>query len=308
MERQEQSRSVVLIGVRDAGKTNFLSRLWLALEAGGGILTKAGLPSDLDYLKTGADHLLIGEFAPRTPPEVHDKTEIPVKTTSAGHEFLGNLVVPDLPGEQVLSVFRTRQWSDEWEDQIRQGCGCLLFVRVDSPELIAPLDWMNCLDRFGSPLTDVSPQKDTAEKEKPPTQVVLVDWLQFLRKAFTDRVNGTYRPRVGLVVAAWDLAPNDQKLAGPEAWLASNLPLLSQFIQSNDGEFEFAYFGVSVASGDLKADADFRESYLKGDPRRAGEVVHSLSGTIETSTDMTLPVAWALGFASVREDGSTHQQ
>src|SRR6266545_2052058 len=97
MEKEEQARSVLLIGVQDAGKTNFLSRFWLTLEAGGGILTKAGLPSDLDYLKTGADHLLKGEFVPHTPHDVHDKTEIPVKTTSKSHEFRGTLVVPRSP-------------------------------------------------------------------------------------------------------------------------------------------------------------------------------------------------------------------
>jgi hypothetical protein len=305
MEKQEQARSVLLIGVQDAGKTNFLSRFWLSLEAEDGILTRAGLPSDIDYLKTGADHLLKGEFAPHTPHDVHDKTEIPVKTTSGGHEFFGSLVVPDLPGEQVLSVFQTRQWSGEWEDQIRSGCGCLLFVRVDSPELIAPLDWMNCPGQLGSPLPEVSPEKDQTGKAKPPTQVVLVDWLQFLRKAFTERVSGSYKPRVGIVVAAWDLAPNEQKAAGPEAWIASNLPLLSQFVQANDDQFEFAYFGVSVASGDLAADAGFKADYLKGDPRRAGEVVHSLSGAVEASTDITLPVAWALGFAPATKHGST---
>src|SRR4051794_15520505 len=114
MANKEEARSVLLVGVQDAGKTNFLSRFWLNLEAGGGILTKAGLPADLDYLKTGADHLLKGEFAPHTPQDVHDRTEIPVRSSAAGHEFRGMLIVPDLPGEQVLSVFRTRQWSEAW--------------------------------------------------------------------------------------------------------------------------------------------------------------------------------------------------
>ena len=308
MEKQEQARSVLLIGVQDAGKTNFLFRFWLSLEAGGGILTRAGLPSDIDYLKTGADHLLKGEFAPHTPQDVHDKTEIPVKTTSGGHDFFGTLVVPDLPGEQVLSVFRTRQWSDEWENQVRSGCGCLIFVRVDSPELIAPLDWMNCPNHFGKPVAEAAPEKDQSDKVKPPTQVVLVDWLQFLRKAFTDRVNGSYKPRVGIVVAAWDLAPLEQKATGPEVWVRANLPLLSQFVQTNDDEFEFAYFGLSVASGDLAADPEFKASYLKGDPRRAGEVTHSLAGTVTTSTDITLPVAWALGVVPPMSNGSTDQQ
>ena len=141
MERNEQPRSVLLIGVPDAGKTNFLSRLWLTLDAGKGVLAKAELPADLDYLKAGADHLLKGEFAPHTPQDVHDKTEIRVKSTSAVDKFRGTLVVPDLPGEQILSVFRTRRWSSEWEDKILPGCACLLFVRVDSNELIVPLDW-----------------------------------------------------------------------------------------------------------------------------------------------------------------------
>jgi hypothetical protein len=304
VDHQEQPRSVLLVGVTDAGKTNFLFRLWLALDLGGGLLSKAALPSDLDYLKTGADHLLKGEFAPHTPRDVRDATEIPVKGTSNSREFLGTLIVPDLPGEQVLSVFLTRQWSNEWESRIGPGCGCLLFVRVDSKELIAPLDWLNCPLQLGSTPAAASPEKDNTDKAKPPTQVVLVDWLQFLRKAFTEKVNGTYKPRIGIVVAAWDLAPNDQKDVGPGAWVASNLPLLAQYIHANDDEFEFAYFGVSVTSGDLSADPDFKASYLKGNPRKAGEVVYSVSEEVGTSSDMTLPVAWALGIADATVSGS----
>jgi hypothetical protein len=304
MANEEMPRSVLLVGVQDAGKTNFLSRFWLNLEAGGGILTKAGLPADLDYLKTGGDHLLKGEFAPHTPQEVHDRTEIPVKSTAAGAKFRGKLIVPDLPGEQVLAVFRNRQWSETWEDQIRAGCGCLLFVRVDSPELIAHLDWMNCPTLFGMPVTDAAPQKDHVDRVKPPTQVVLVDWLQFLRKAFTDKVGGRYKPRIGIVVAAWDLVPADQKANGPEAWVRANLPLLWQFVHTNDDSFEFAYFGVSVASGDLAADPAFKASYLKGDPLRAGEVIHSLGEALETSGETTLPVAWAMGVTGTRNNGS----
>jgi hypothetical protein len=308
MNSQEHPRSVLLIGVPDAGKTNFLSRLWIKLDAGDGTLAKSGLPSDLDYLNSGADHLLKGEFAPRTPQDVQDKTEIPVKSTAKGEVFSGTLIVPDLPGEQVLSVYRTRQWSTEWETKIREGCGCLLFVRVDSKELIAPLDWMNCPAYFGTSLPSAATEKDADGKEKPPTQVVLVDWLQFLRRAFTRRVGGNYKPRIGIVVTAWDLVANEQKPAGPGAWIASNLPLLSQFVKTNKVDFEFEYFGVSVASGDLDADPEFKTSYLKGDPRKAGEVVHSLSGSAETTHDITLPVAWALGLDGATPKGSAHQK
>ena len=304
MTTKKQPRSVLLIGVQDAGKTNFLSRLWLALDEGNGALKKAGNPSDLEYLATGADYLLKGEFAPHTSRDVRDVTEIPVKHVTNGHEIFGTLVAPDLPGEQVLSVFRTRQWSSEWESRIVAGCSCLLFVRVDSKELVAPLDWVNCHHRFGGPMTTLPPNASSSEV-KSPTQVVLVDWLQFLRKAFTDRVNGSYKPRVGIVVAAWDLAPNDQKQAGAAAWVRSNLPMLAQFVETNDDIFEFEYFGVSVASGDFDADPEFKASYLNDNPRGAGEVTHSLGGVNETSADSTLPVAWALGVIGAKKPGST---
>jgi hypothetical protein len=299
----EKAQSVLLIGVRNAGKTNFLSRLWLALDAGTGLLAKNGNPVDIEYIATGADYLLKGEFAPRTPPDVRDATEIPVKSTSLKDKFFGTLVVPDLPGEQILSVFQTRQWTAEWENRIDSGCGCLLFVRVDSPELIAPLDWITCHHIMGGMLP-AQAETDAIDTVKPPTQIVLVDWLQFLRKAFTERVGGTHKPRVGIVVAAWDLAPNEQKAAGPGAWVAANLSLLSQFIQANDDEFDFQYFGVSVASGDLNSDDEFRKAYMEGNPRTAGQVTHSLSGAVETSPDMTLPVAWAMGVVDTNLLGS----
>jgi hypothetical protein len=294
-------KSVLLIGVHDSGKTNFLSRFWIALDAGNGALAKAGLPKDLDYLRTGADHLLRGEFAPHTSYDVYENTEIPVRSSDAtGAAFIGSLEVPDLPGEQIPGVFRSRQWSQKWEDKIQAGCSCLIFVRIDSEELIAPLDWINCIALLGATPPTVSSTTDAANKTKPPTQVILVDWLQFLREAFTDRVGGEYKPRVGIVVTAWDKAPMEQQPLGAEPWIAANLPMLSQFIETNDDAFEFQYFGVSVTSGDFVTDPDFKSTYMDGDPRQAGDVVHSLDGEITLSHDMTIPVAWALGIAHNR--------
>jgi hypothetical protein len=307
MDIQPHLRSVLLIGVQDAGKSNFVFRLWLMLNAGTGMLAGDGLPADLDYLNSGGNHLLQGEFAPRTSREVHDQTEIPVKSTAAGSDFEGTLIVPDLPGEQILSIYRSRQWSGDWENKIRDGCGCLLFIRVDSKELIAPLDWMTAASHFGGTLASAAPEKDEEGKDKPPTQVVLVDWLQFLRKAFTQKVGGAYKPRIGIVVSAWDLVPEDQKGEGPAKWISANLPLLSQYVDANGGDFDFEFFGVSVTEGDLDADPDFKAEYFRRDPRKVGEVVHSLSGAIETTHDVTLPVAWALGLPVNAATGSAAQ-
>ena len=152
--------------------------------------------------------------------------------------------------------------------------------------------------------------KQVADKKKkdvkpvgPPTDVVLTDWLQFIRRAFTDRVSGSYRPRVGIVIAAWDGVPIDNIDGPPVDYLAENFPLLSQFMETNDERFDFEVFGLSILGGDLKNDAEFRDAFVKGKPNEFGYVIHSLLGEQQRAQDVTIPVAWALGW--VTENSST---
>lgn len=290
-----KSHSVLLVGGPDAGKTNFLCRLALVIFGKQGRLQADRLPEELEYLRTGADKILTGEFVPHTPHDVLNRSVIPVKEVDSEGDFHGQLVVPDCSGERWLNIYRQREWSEDWETVISDACSCLLFLRVDSDQTIAPLDWVSCEKLLGSP-TDVSDSIGNPEAEQiPPTQVVLVDWLQCLRRAFTERVGGSYRPRLGIIVAAWDLVPQDQQDSDPDDYVKLNFPLLWQFKLTNTSRFEFATFGVSIVGGDLNDASGFRKEYLKSDPQKAGYVVHSLRGLISKSSDITIPVAWAMG-------------
>lgn len=303
--------SVLLIGGPDAGKSNFLFRVWIAIDQGRGILVKDGLPSDLEYLRSGAERLLEGKFAERTSKEVHERVLVPVKRADLAIGPGGTLIVPDVAGEQVLAIYRNRQWSEAWEELISSKCACLLFVRAGSDEVVTPLDWATCFEKYGAvlgaPVPGVVAQDAanaaTAEDDvktddekglQPPTQVVLTEWLQFLRRAFTAVGGGSFRPRIGLIVSAWDAVPADQQPAGPARYLEDNFPMLHQFIKANGDRFDFQIFGLSVVAGDLTNDEEFRDAYLKGRPPEFGYVLHSLSGQVEQSPDVTLPVAWAL--------------
>ena len=303
--------AVLLIGGPDAGKSNFLFRLWIAIDTGQGALVKDGLPSELDYLSGGAAGLLEGKFAGHTSKEVYERVFVPVKTRVPGDSRGGTLVVPDLDGEQILTICRNRRWSTVWEDLLSNRCACLLFVRASSEAIVAPLDWATCFAKYGgaieAPKTERGEvakavgsagsdgsQADEDESVQLPTQVVLTEWLQFLRQAFTSVAGGSFRPRIGVVISAWDAVPNDQQPAGPVEYLADNFPMLHQFIQAHDEAFEFQVFGVTVVAGDLKNDEDFKNTYLEGNPPDFGFVLHSLSGQLERSPDITLPIAWAL--------------
>jgi len=297
----EDRRFVLLIGGPDAGKSNYLFRCWLAIDQAHGILVSDGLPDDLEYLRTGADALLNGRFAPRTPTEVHNRNVVPVKASQNGN-LKGDLIVPDCSGEKWLDIYDRREWSDDWEELISPGTGCLVFIRAGSDKIVAPLDWINCFKLFGSaemPDAGLESEADVAAgqsaKRTAPTQIVLIDWLQFLRRVFTDRIRGSFRPRIGIVVSAWDAVPEDEKPAGPIAYLAANFPMFEQFLRANSSFFDIQTFAVSVAGGDFMNEPGFRDKFLEGNPLTAGFVIHGLDGDWKTTTDHTLPVAWALG-------------
>jgi hypothetical protein len=298
---------VMLIGGPDAGKSNYLFRFWLAVNTNNGSLSSDGLPNDLEYLKAGVLQLLRGEFAAKTPIEVHNESVIPVKFERNTKVVRGTLVVPDCAGEQWLAIYKKREWTENWEQLVCEGCGCLLFVRADSDQIVPALDWISYIKLFGSTAVPVVTKVAETEPDspatpdvsfkikEPPTQVVLVDWLQCIKRVFASKVRGNYRPRVGIVIAAWDSLPADQQEATPNQWLESNFPLLAHFVDSNTDNYAFETFGISIVGGDLKNDTAFRKAYCDGAPTNAGYVVTDVNGKGVQHRDITIPVAWAMG-------------
>jgi hypothetical protein len=284
-----EKHPVVFIGGPDAGKSNYLFRLWMAIQAEVGELLSDRLPADLEYLETGASSLLHGAFAPHTPHEVQAHCSIPVKLRSKPTTAL--LAVPDYSGEQWMRVYRMREWPKEIEDCVTDSSSFLFFVRPDSPEVERPLDWLTC-ERLLGGVHGINP---TPKMEyRPPTQNVIVDWLQCLRAAYNSKIGPQACPRVAIVVSAWDLVPNEQQLLAPVEYLTANFPMVADFIATNKASFEIEVFGLSIVGGDLKNEPGFRERYLSGDPQESGYVVHTLRGRPQRENDISRPVLWAL--------------
>jgi hypothetical protein len=288
--------SVVLVGGPDSGKSNYIFRLWLAMNQGGGRISCDGLPDQLEYLQTGSQSLLKAEFAQHTPHDVFSEDIIPFKIGAGIDARSGKLIVPDCFGERWMSIFRKREWSKAWEDRIAEPCGILMFVRAASDQVVSPLDWIQCEQMWGAPMAAL--QQDM----KMPTQVVMTDWLQFFGTAFADRMANGVRPKVAVMVAAWDRVPQDRQAAGPSAYLSQEFPLLSQFIEANDDKFDFASFGITVAGGDFDHQPEFKERSLsQDDPLSGGYVIHEFGGTPAIDRDMTLPISWIMGYAPERQ-------
>jgi len=292
------NRAVLLIGGPETGKSNFLFRAWTHIDSSNGLVEKDGLPPDVEYLQSGAECQLRGEFAGHTSQEVQMISNIPIRLRSDFHKK-ALLVVPDIDGEQINRIYHARKWSYDWESLITESTAYLFFVRVNSPQTIAPLDWIACHKLYcGTPAPTPAADRQASESAKivekkveTPTQVVLVDWLQFILKAVHDKHPQAVRPRVGIVVTAWDCVAIDFQ-GGPSEWVKENMPLLHQFCITNEEVFEFSFFGTSIFSGDPINDLEFKEEISQKDPRKLGYIRHSSDN--RESDDFTIPIAWAL--------------
>lgn len=330
---------VFLIGGQDAGKTNFLGRLWLCLRSKAGQLFADTLPDDAKYLVQVSQELLKGKYAGHTPFGTETrKCQVPVSWKEGSIQHSGLVVLPDRPGEQWTKDFQNRVWPSELDGLLTEKAGCLLFIRAASERITPAIDPIKYAELFVfkadkeaatpkqlAPNVDAKTQSIRIEEEEEeeeaaqqtdeddnkqnepgdddntnsidsqmPTQVVLVDWLQCLRQAFDEVCGCEFTPRIGIVVTAWDLVPEDQKKVGVQGYLKHIFPMLWQFVRANSDRFQFQLFGTSVAGVDLEIDED-RKKYFDSNPRLAGFVLHSLNGADETSPDFTIPLAWALG-------------
>lgn len=280
------SGTVILIGGPDTGKTNFLARLVAHLRDGKGALRATRLPDDIQYIEDALAHLMKGEFAPRshnTADEVSGEIVIDVRFEEGAEE--ATIAVPDVSGETWDEVAKSAEISTAWLNRVQNAHGALLFVRVLSELNVAPMDWVNARDllAIAGPAADFSL----------PTQVMLCEFLRLLEENLA--VSKDARPRVAVMLTAFDrLDPETQK-KGPMAFLESTFPLFAGRIANTAG-IEIGVFGASVVGGEL-GDNEFKNQYLDGDVNESGYIVDGTKEPVERVRDISRPISWVLNYA-----------
>ena len=281
--------SVILIGGPDTGKTNFIGRLWVAVRTDDSAITASGTPDEIEYVESAVAHLHQGSFAPRTDRNLEadqGSLTIILHLDDSHTEELSELVIPDMSGEVWKRAAETNELIPERMAQLEGAVGALVFLRVLSPLNVNPLDWVTAADLLEH-------QGEDVQAREMPTQVMLCEFLRFLE--FTLRDPSTDRkPRIAVVVTAWDLLDGDRAAAGPGAYLQTEYPLFAGRLADLD-RFEVTTFAMSILGGDLQADEEFRNRLLESGIETAGFVRFDHDGTVKEVGDITLPVAWAIG-------------
>ncbi|QAY97195.1 hypothetical protein CWB41_04930 [Methylovirgula ligni] len=281
---------MVMVGWPDSGKTNYLAALWNDLRVGQGQISAPALPDEITYVEEALAFQSRGQFAPRSDKNIEESRRdfsVSVKLNNPPDSALLEIVVPDITGELWKTAVETTEIAPEWMEELNAAAGAILFVRVLSKENVSPLDWVTT-DRL------LMVTRFTAADEKRarslPTQVALCELLRFLELTLPNRKGGR-RPRVAIVVAAWDLLDASTAAKGPVAYLRHEYPMFAGRLDDVE-RLELAVFGVSALGGDF-ADPAFKERFLKGE--ESGFVTTGAGRDQRVEKDITAPIAWVIG-------------
>lgn len=284
------SKSVVIAGFPESGKTTFLAALWhLIFE--GDVQTKLKFHS-LDVGNTS--HL--EEIANRWRScLVQDRTKL------GGNRLVSmNLInedgqpvkvaFPDLAGEGYSELWELRECPMDLVDIYRAG-GVMLFIHADG--IRHPI-WLTEAAAIASAIGDElqAGREVPWSPELAPTQVQVVGALQLFRESPLD----IGPRRLVLMLSAWDKVKNQGK--SPLAFLEQQLPLLYQYLHQNADGWEWKVYGLSAQGGDYDSlenqDAPSDEANRLREMSRPTERICLVDGESE-GHDITEPLAWLVG-------------
>ena len=290
----------ILIGLHDAGKTTYLAALWYLVQP-----NRHPTALRIDHLEGSSKYLnairtdwLEYKWVPRTFSTSELAVSMRIKEQNSEKKM--TLIFPDYAGESFEHQWSEREWTRAYQELLETAAGGLLFVNPDTIKTGLRIDQVDSVLAGIEP----EPEEPAADEEQPsgeippwdkkesPTQVQLVEVLQFIRDS---GVLAT-RFRLAVIVSAWDRVESMQLT--PTEWLKKRLPLLSQFLRTNTATFECEFFGVSAQGGvyvdprrDTKPPKQVKEPLSTISPV---ERIKVFGDTVDDAHDITAPLKWLM--------------
>ncbi len=276
------------MGLPGSGKTTFLAALWHVLDdrSSETRLKLKGLSIDRTYLHQIATDWRACSQVQRTKLE-HEQSVV-LSLASGNSDF--ELTVPDLSGEGFEQQLSDRKIAVGHHEIIQRATGFVLFVHPRMKEgtrLTYSRQLRTILNDASQPAMAGSAPLSASEPwsiEKLPTQVALVELLQFALDCAVSKV------RVAVIFSAWDLVEHASFKGTPHEYMARELPLLRQFLESNNDRLDHTVFGVSAQGGDIMVGEQKKALLDLDDALKRIKVLHGN----EASQDITMPIAWLL--------------
>jgi hypothetical protein len=282
-----------MIGTPHTGKTTFLALFYLALiNAKRTRLRLASWFGDREHLNAISKRLLRCTEAARTAMDEERRLDLPLETPNGE---VVRLRVPDLSGELWQEALLHRQWSIDVDEQVQEAQGKLVFFHANEIDTGPSINAVHQAAAILGADTELPRSADNDEGQSgvvagthggfpghPPTQVDLVDLIQV-----TCEQRGSRPTRLCLIISAWDEATGT-----PGDFVATNLPLLNQYLEANRSWLSCKIFGVSAQGGRFDQ-TDARERLAEQDA-----VERAIIKTAEgNDAEIGSIVEWALGLS-----------
>jgi hypothetical protein len=285
-------RSIVICGLPESGKTTFLAALW-HLVTSKEISTSMAFESlrngDVKFLNEIAERWRSAKVQERTKVK-DDPTVVSMNLVDASSVPM-RLTFPDVSGESFRRMWEDRECDVSLAKLLERRTGTMLFVHANTivtPQWVvdhtAQVRALGLADEAGAP----APWNPRFA----PTQVQLVELLQFLRRPPL----AVESLRLAIILSAWDKVEAEGRT--PDVLLRERLPLLYQALSSERLGYDYRVYGVSAQGGDYEPPP---EEAKKQWSREEVEELRRLdlpskririTTGISPSHDLTEPISW----------------
>ncbi|WP_366924199.1 hypothetical protein MFMK1_001157 [Metallumcola ferriviriculae] len=235
-----------IMGLPEAGKTTYLAALWHCLNNKENLsLRIKTYTEDHSYLSGISAKWADAEEVSRTKPEF-EKKAITLSLENNKEDEI-TLAFTDLSGESFQHQYENREAKKEHVEFVQDCLGICLFVhpeKIKEPYFISEVPASVREENIEGAIE----HEPRNPRENDPTQVQLVDLLQFIT-----HMRGNKSVNLCIMISAWDLLKETcQKEMGPENYIKTRMPLLWQYLKSNSNVFLLEYYGVSAQGGQLE--------------------------------------------------------
>ena len=277
-------KNIGIIGLPETGKTTYIAALWHILDKGGDdteVFLKE-LPENREYLNQIRDTWLELKNQERTKESQIKKIELKIGLKGKSDSI--SLRFPDVSGEVFNSQWEYRIVKQDYVDLMKDVENVILFVhstQIKKPILISEIDEIFPIEHQGTDEYKVKEHIQAWNIEDAPTQVIIVELLQFLKSISNKKVK-----KITIFISAWDLARETHEET-PEHWLINELPLVYQVLESHNGDIDYKVFGISAQGGDYEKDIN---SLQVKDPLE--RIFFQESRSI--SNNLAIPLLWLI--------------
>lgn len=231
------NKKYYIIGLPDSGKTSFIGALgyYLISDETNDSAFYLDNINDMDYINQVAEQWVKCEKAIRTSKTAFYNISLNLRNKETDSQI--NVSLPDQSGETFRHIINRKAIDEAIYKQLSECGEMLIFInpsRIKRDALIPDIP--------EEIRTETDAKVDMTSEPHLNIQAEYVQMLQYLYYIRKNAIN------LKIIVSAWDMY---QEYELPEKVLKDRVPLVWQYLHTNEEQFHCEYWGISAQGGNL---------------------------------------------------------